>query len=86
MKHSLLAFEKIPRQQKYQICKECWNNIKIFSITQNWKFLLWIGSKRVVINMVEENEIQEFRLENIEETTNYFLKEVNQIELISRKH
>ena len=36
--------------------------------------------------MVEENEIQEFRLENIEETTNYFLKEVNQIELISRKH
>ena len=40
----------------------------------------------MVINMVEENEIQEFRLENIEETTNYFLKEVNQIELISRKH
>lgn len=36
--------------------------------------------------MVEENEIQEFRLENIEETTNYFLKEVNQIELISKKH
>ena len=35
--------------------------------------------------MVEENEIQEFRLENIEETTNYFLKEVNQIELISKK-
>ena len=40
----------------------------------------------MVINMVEENEIQEFRLENIEETTNYFLKEVNQIELISKKH
>ena len=40
----------------------------------------------MVINMVEESEIQEFRLENIEETTNYFLKEVNQIELISRKH
>ena len=36
--------------------------------------------------MVEKNEIQEFRLENIEETTNYFLKEVNQIELISKKH
>ena len=36
--------------------------------------------------MVEESEIQEFRLENIEETTNYFLKEVNQIELISKKH
>ena len=40
----------------------------------------------MVINMVEESEIQEFRLENIEETTNYFLKEVNQIELISKKH
>ena len=40
----------------------------------------------MVINMVEENEIQEFRLENIEETTNYFLKELNQIELISKKH
>ena len=30
--------------------------------------------------MNEENIIQEFRLKNIEETNNYFIKEINQNE------
>ena len=36
--------------------------------------------------MVEENISQEFRLTNIDETKNYFLKEIKQNELMSRKH
>ena len=37
-------------------------------------------------NMVEENISQEFRLKNIDETRNYFLEEMKQNELMSRKH
>ena len=36
--------------------------------------------------MLEENISQEFRLENIDETSNYFLKEINQNELMNKKH
>ena len=36
--------------------------------------------------MVEENIGQEFRLKNINETRNYFYEEVNQNELMSKKH
>ena len=36
--------------------------------------------------MVEENISQEFRLKNIDETRNYFLEEVEQNELMNRKH
>ena len=36
--------------------------------------------------MVEENIIQEFRLKNIDQTRNYFLEEIKQNELISKKH
>ena len=36
--------------------------------------------------MGEENISQELRLENIEETINYFIKEIEQNELISKKH
>ena len=35
--------------------------------------------------MVEENIRQEFRLKNIDETRNYFNKDINQNELKSRK-
>ena len=35
--------------------------------------------------MVEENTTQEFRLKNIDETRNYFVKEIEQNELMSRK-
>ena len=36
--------------------------------------------------MVEENISQEFRLKNIDKTRNYFLEEIKQNELMSRKH
>ena len=36
--------------------------------------------------MVKENISQKFKLKNIDETRNYFLKEIKQNELISRKH
>ena len=36
--------------------------------------------------MVEENISQEFRLKNIDETRNYFLKEIEQNKLMRRKH
>ena len=36
--------------------------------------------------MAEENISQEFRLKNIDETRNYLIEEINQSELISKKH
>ena len=36
--------------------------------------------------MVEENLSQEFRLKNIEQTRNYFIKEIDQNELMTKKH
>ena len=36
--------------------------------------------------MKEENISQEFRLKNTDETRNYFLEEIEQSELISKKH
>ena len=36
--------------------------------------------------MTEANISQEFRLKNIDETRNYFLEEIKQNELMSRKH
>ena len=36
--------------------------------------------------MVEENISQEFRLKNIGDTRSYFLKQIQQNELMSRKH
>ena len=36
-------------------------------------------------NIVEEKISQEFRLKNIDETRNYFLEEIKQKELISKK-
>ena len=36
--------------------------------------------------MTEENISQEFRLKNTEETRNYFIKEIHQNELMSKKH
>ena len=36
--------------------------------------------------MTEENISQEFRLKNIDETKSYFLEEIKQNELMSKKH
>ena len=36
--------------------------------------------------MTEENMNQEFRLKDIDETRNYFIEEINQNELMSKRH
>ena len=36
--------------------------------------------------MAEENIRQEFRLQNIDETRNYFIEEIKQNQLLSKKH
>ena len=36
--------------------------------------------------MIEENIIQEFRFKEIDEQRNYFIEEIKQNELISKKH
>ena len=36
--------------------------------------------------MTQENIIQEFLLKNIDEIRNYFVEEINQYELMSKKH
>ena len=36
--------------------------------------------------MAEENICQEFWLKNIDETWNYFIKEIDQNELVTKKH
>ena len=36
--------------------------------------------------MAEENISQKFRLKNINETRNYLIEEINQNELMSKKH
>ena len=45
-----------------------------------------MDSEKVVKNMDEENLSQEFRLKNIKEIKNYFIKETNQNELMKNKH
>ena len=37
-------------------------------------------------NIAEQNISEEFRLKNIEKTRNYFFKEIEQNELMSKKH
>ena len=37
-------------------------------------------------DILEENIIQEFRLKNIHETRNYFIEQINEIDLMSKKH
>ena len=37
-------------------------------------------------NMAEENVSLEFRLRNIDETRNYIIEEINQNQLMSKKH
>ena len=43
-------------------------------------------NRRKYIIMTKENLSQEFRLRNIDEPRNYFIEEINQNELISKKH
>ena len=45
-----------------------------------------MNSKKVAVNMGEKKIIQEFRLNNIEEIRNYFIKEINQNKLMSKTY
>ena len=42
--------------------------------------------KNFCLIMIEENISQKFRLKNIDEIRNYFFEEIEQNELMSRKH
>ena len=48
--------------------------------------MVWLKVYNYFKNLVEENISQEFRLKNINETRNYFIEEINQNELMTKKH
>ena len=50
------------------------------------KFLGHLKIYNYLKNMVEENISQEFRLKNNDEAKNYLIEEINQDELMSKKH
>ena len=50
------------------------------------KFLGQLKIYNYLKNMVEENISQEFRLKNNDEAKNYLIEEINQDELMSKKH
>ena len=66
--------------------KKRYINTKTFSATKNWKVFLLIDSQKVVINMGKETIIQVFRLKNIKEIKNYFIKEIDQNDFMSNNH
>ena len=70
------------------ICSKCQNEDEtLFTEEESFEILKILGliENNYFKNMVEENISQEFRLKNIDETRNYFLKEIKQNELISKK-
>ena len=72
------------------ICSKCeTENEKIFKEGESIEILKIYGLFKIYNcfkTMVEESISQEFRLKNIDETRNYFLEEIEQNELMSRKH
>ena len=71
----------------YSVYSKCGHQYKkIFQeeSTEILKFLGLIIRKCIILS--QENIIQEFRLKNIDETRNYFIKEINQNELMSKTH
>ena len=48
--------------------------------------LLLENSIRKYVIISEENISQEFKMKNIDKTRNYLVKEINQNEVISKKH
>ena len=66
------------------ICSNCENeDDKLFKEKESIEILNILG---LIENMVKENITQEFRLKNIDQTRNYFLVEIEQNQLISKKH
>ena len=72
------------------ISSKCKNeDEKIFKAEEYQKFLVSLiiyKSIRKYKIIFEENMDQEFRLKKIDERRNYLIKEINQNELISKKH
>ena len=66
--------------------------LKIFKEEESTDILKIIGLINTIeeyqkyIIMYEENISQEFRLKNIDETRNYLIQNINQNELMSKKH
>ena len=48
-----------------------------------YKFLVWLKIYNYFKNIAEENISQEFRLKNMDETRNYFVKKIEQNTLVS---
>ena len=65
---------------KIKKCLKKKNNWDIKNPWFHWKYIIALK------NMVEENISQKFRLKNIDEINNYFLEEIEQNELMRRKH
>ena len=74
----------------YIICSKCeTEDEKIFKEGESIEILKIYGLFKIYNcfkTMVEESISQEFRLKNIDKTRNYFLEEIEQNELMSRKH
>ena len=71
------------------ICSKCEKeDEKIFKEEESSEILKILGLKicNCFKNIVEESISQEFRLENIDETRNCFLEEIEQNELMSNNH
>ena len=72
------------------ICSKCENeDEELFKEKKSIEILKILGLIEKYCyfkNMAEENISQEFRLKRIDETRNYFLEEIKQNELMSRKY
>ena len=55
------------------------NQLDIKNYCFNWKY-------NYLKNMIEKHIRKEFRLRNIAETRNYFLEEIIQIQLVTKKY
>ena len=64
-----------------------WKNVYIRRISWDIKdSLVLLKIYKYFKNMVEESISQEFRFKSVDGTRNYFLEEIEQNELMSRKH
>ena len=59
--------------------------IKIFKDKKSIE-IIWFNCIRKYMIISEENISQQFKLKNIDEIRNYLIKEINQKELMSKKH
>ena len=81
--NSLIDYTNLLPPGKYEK-KE--NDTKIFSLNWNKKSPLWVDSKNATVKMDLKDMSQDLRLKNIEQTKNYFIKEINQNRWIGKNH